>query len=122
MKPRLSSRASRSLKGSIPKTIQENGFIRPATAGSVAQDEFTFFRRQNPPLSRRQIAEPEISDAHAQQAQRWMANGSSHAPYLPVFAFNQFQPNPAIGYVLAETDRWISGRDGALRRLVIAAR
>ena len=35
------------------------------------KNQFAFFHGQNPPLPRRQIAEPEISDAHADQPQ-WL--------------------------------------------------
>ena len=38
------------------------------------------------------------------QSQRRMADGGGHAAYLAVFAFNQFQPNPAIRHAFAETD------------------
>jgi hypothetical protein len=67
--------------------------------------QFTFIDLQNPPLAGGQIAEPKISDAHPDQPQGRMADGGGHPPHLTVFAFNQFQPNPAIGNAFAETNR-----------------
>jgi hypothetical protein len=83
----------------------------------VAKNRFTFLWCQNPPLSRGQIAQPEISDADTNQTQRRMANGGSHSPDLTVFAFNQFQGYPAIRHIFAETDGWIARRQGRARHL-----
>jgi hypothetical protein len=81
----------------------------------MAQNKFTFFRRQNPPLACRQIAKPKISYSHAHQPQSRMADGCRHAPHLTIFAFNQFQPNPAIRHAFAEADGWIARRNYWLR-------
>src|ERR1039458_4477041 len=70
-----------------------------------------FFLCQIPPLSRRQIPKPKISDADANQSQRRMADGGGHAAHLPVFAFDQFQPNPAIRYAFTETNRRVARRN-----------
>jgi len=62
-------------------------------------------------FSLRQIAEPKISDSHANQSQRRMPNRRRHFANLPVFAFNQFQTDPAMGNGLR--NEWAdSGRDG----------
>src|SRR5882724_12155026 len=56
------------------------------------------------PFSLRQIAEPKISDSHANQSQRRMPNRRRHFANLPVFAFNQFQTDPAMGNGFAKTN------------------
>jgi hypothetical protein len=50
--------------------------------------KITFLCREHPPLARGQIAQPKISDAHADQSQGRMADGGGHAAHLPVFAFD----------------------------------
>src|SRR6516162_410663 len=77
-----------------------------------AGDESAFLRREDPPLARRQNAQPEVSDAHAQQTQGWMADRRCHAAHLAVFAFDEFQPNPAIRDAFAETNGRIAGKEG----------
>ena len=74
-------------------------------------------------MARRQIPEPEIPDAHANQAQCRTADGRCHPPHLPVLAFNQFQSNPTIRHRFAETDGrvawenlWRSGVSAERRR------
>ena len=42
-------------------------------------------------------AEAEFPDAHADQSQRGMADGSGHAADLPVFPLDKFKAEPAIG-------------------------
>jgi hypothetical protein len=59
---------------------------------------------QFPPSTRRQVAEFEIADAHANQPQRGMADGRGHSPHLTVFSFNEFERDPAIRNILPETN------------------
>jgi hypothetical protein len=70
-----------------------------------------FFHRENPPLACRQIAQPEIPYSHAHQPQSRMADGCRHAPHLTIFAFDQFQTNPAIRHALPKTNRWNARRN-----------
>jgi hypothetical protein len=55
--------------------------------------------------------ECERTDADAEQAERGVADGSGHAADLAVFAFGEFEGDPGVGDVFAETDRWIAWRE-----------
>ena len=80
------------------------GTGRVLPAGSLEQNQRNLFRCQNPPLARRQIAQPEAAHAHSQQAQGGMAHRRRHPPHLPVFAFDQLESNPAIRHAFAKAD------------------
>ena len=84
--------------------------ISPSAGG-----QFDFFSGQLFPFSCWQVREPEISDAHSDQSQSRMANRRRHSPHLTVFAFNQFQTNPAIGNAFAKTDWRNAWRNFRLR-------
>ncbi len=43
-----------------------------------------------------------------------MTNQRGHPPHLPVLALDQFQTNPTVPNVFAETNRWIPRRDHRL--------
>src|ERR1051325_29541 len=92
--------------GALPK--------EKANLGS-RENALPFFAMQFTPRSRRQFAQPESADAHAQQAQRRMADGGGHAAHLAIFAFDEFEADPAVRHVLAETDRRLARRDPRLR-------
>jgi hypothetical protein len=66
--------------------------------------QFYFRRSQLAPLAWREVAQPEISDAHTHQPQGRMPDGRRHPPHLTVLALDQFQPDPTIGDGFAETD------------------
>ena len=69
------------------------------------RNQFAFFRRKNFPFPRSQISQFKATNPHAQQTQRRMPDGRRHAPYLAVFALDQFQTDPAIRHAFAKTDR-----------------
>jgi len=83
-------------------------------------DASAFFRIQNFPFARRQSAEPEISNPHADQPERRMADYRRHFANLPVLAFNQLQTDPAIRNTLAKSDWRIARRQGRARHSVRA--
>ena len=92
-----------------------SGRKKGETRVSRRRDQLRFRRREDSPLSRRQIAEPEISDAHAHQPQRRMADGRRHPPHLAVLALDEFQSDPAIRHALAKADGRIARRHLGLR-------
>src|SRR5438093_5276376 len=70
---------------------------------------------QRSPGSGWELAQFNSTDAHADQAQGGMSNGSGHAPHLAVLALDQLQAEPAGGDGFAEADGWLSGWDLWLR-------
>src|SRR6266545_698043 len=72
--------------------------------------QLPFFRCDDFPFSRRQITQFKAADARAQQPQGRVPDGRRHPAHLAVFAFRQFQINPAIGNVAAEANRRITRR------------
>src|SRR5436309_15060706 len=70
---------------------------------------------QRSPGSGWELAQFNSTDAHADQAQGGMSNGSRHAPHLAVLALDQLQAEPAGGDGFAEEDGWLSGRDVWMR-------
>jgi multidrug efflux pump subunit AcrA (membrane-fusion protein) len=72
----------------------------------------------------RDRAQTELDRAnpHPDQTQGRMPNRGGHVPDLPVFAFDQFQTNPAIRHAFAKTDRRVARRDFWWQRRPVAAR
>src|ERR1700759_322109 len=60
---------------------------------------------QSPPLSRRQVAQFELADSHANQPQRRMAHGSGHAAHLAILALHELKREPGVGDAFADSDR-----------------
>ena len=70
---------------------------------------------QFPPRTRRQLAQFESANPHAEQPQGRMAKRGRHAPDLAIFPFDQLQSNPAGRHCLAEADRRVARRNLRLR-------
>src|SRR5437867_4433274 len=70
---------------------------------SLAQNQTSFGIAKNPPRARPQRFKLERADLHPDQSQRRMSNRRGHPAHLTVFAFDQFEGNPAVGNILAET-------------------
>lgn len=77
------------------------------------EDEPAFGGGEFAPRSCGQVAERELTDADAEEAERGMADGRGHAADLAVAALDQFELEPAVGHILPEADggiaRWKDG-------------
>ena len=63
---------------------------------------------QDPPFSRRQIAQKKLTNRNANQAQCGMPHRSGHSPHLPVFSFADLQRHPDIQYIFSEANGRVS--------------
>lgn len=59
-----------------------------------------------------EIAEREVADADAQEAERGMAHGGGHAADLAVFAFDELEREPGVRDGFADADGGIAWRKG----------
>ena len=61
-----------------------------------------------------QGGEAEIADADAEEAEGGVADGGGHAADLAVFAFDEFEADPAVGHAFPKADGRDAGRDFGL--------
>src|SRR5688500_13441666 len=66
----------------------------------VAFDGFDFA-----PPSCWKIPERETANAHANQPQRGMSDGGSHASHLTVFSFDELESDPGVRYIFPKANR-----------------
>jgi len=93
---------------------QETGRVSRLTRGRGG-DEAGFLGRKDAPLAGWKIAEEVAADTNAEEAEGGEADGGSHPAHLAVFAFDQFEGNPAVGDAFALADGWNSRWNGRLR-------
>ena len=77
---------------------------------SVGEDEGALRFLQHAPLAGEQVRQRKFSNLHAQQSQRRISHRGRHAADLPVFSFDQLQPDPAIRHGFADANRRIARR------------
>jgi eukaryotic-like serine/threonine-protein kinase len=77
-----------------------------STAGALRRGEFLA------PLSRLQALELDLTDGHADEAERRKSDGRGHASDLAIAPLVHDELDPPIGNGLAHADRWIARRQG----------
>ena len=109
------------LRGWIGRSSEAEDLITPRLIGGFratfapflapsGKDEAPLGCRQNFPLPGLQIRRFELPNPHAHQPQGRVPDSSGHAPDLPVFSFDQFQPKPTSGNCFAEANGRVARR------------
>src|SRR5436190_23803687 len=84
--------------------------IQAACGELWIDDRRAFFRRKSVPMTGGKRTELKLSDGDAQQPQRGVPNCCGHAAHLAGLAFGEFEGEPAVGIVFAETNRGLARR------------
>lgn len=92
-------------------TVAGAGTGLGASSGS-GEDGLAFGGGEDAPVTRGQGTEPELADADADEAEGGVSDGGGHAADLSVFAFVEFEGDPAIRHGFAVSDgRVACGQD-----------
>ena len=82
---------------------------------TLLEEKSPLLFRDESPCAGKDICKLKLADANADKPKRWVASGGCHPSDLAVFAFHQFQTNPAGRNGFAKTNRRIAGRYLRLR-------
>src|SRR6266481_4759 len=110
-------RTNRSVPGHIFATAGDRA-IRYRTAFGCGGRVVRLFEEQSSllfsdltPCARKHLTQTEPANSDANQAKSWVTNRSRHAADLAIFAFDQFQSDPARGNCFTKSNWRIARSD-----------